>query len=53
MTGVHLVGFNCNGQNKNVIKKQGKKKIKYINKKWNYGVTTNCVTTNCVTTNYC
>jgi hypothetical protein len=33
MTRVHLVGFNCNRQNKNVIKKQGKKKIKYVNKK--------------------
>jgi len=41
MTRVHLVGFNCNRQNKNIIKKHRKKQIKYINKKINYGVTTN------------
>jgi hypothetical protein len=32
MTRMHLVGFNCYRQNKNSIKKQGKKQIKYINK---------------------
>jgi hypothetical protein len=33
MTRVHLVGFNCTRQNKNIIKKQAEKQIKYINKK--------------------
>jgi len=41
MRRVHLVGFNCNRKNKNIIKKQGKKQIKYTDKKRNDGITTN------------